>query len=219
MGIPIGRNILFLLSCIRSTDRFLRWKRGWLNLLHGEALHLPVRRERRVAANANRQYGWKIDMQGCIFEFRIETSLASRWHLPRIDLQHPPIRYPAIIRPPYTHRHRYLRRQHIRCYRWGVIGPPCDIPFEIHRKKPIQTGRLRFTFNDTICRLCLQTEWLTSPATKSVRGIRLPRVYEKCTTGKPASFLQLVTNFCLLKEKYRDGVRCDYLRMTLNSLY
>ena len=117
-------------------------------MLHGEALHLPVRRERRVAANANRQYGWKIDKQGCIFEFRIGTSLASRWHLPRIDLQHPPIRYPAIIRLPYTYRHRYLRRQHIRCYRCGVIGPPCDIPFEIHRKKPIRTGRLRFTFNE-----------------------------------------------------------------------
>lgn len=47
---------------------------------------------------------------------------------------------------------------------------------------------------------CLQTEWLTHPAAKSVRGIRLPRVYKKCTTGKPARILQLALNFCLLKE-------------------
>ena len=41
---------------------------------------------------------------------------------------------------------------------------------------------------------------VTHPAAKSGRGIRLPRVYKKCTTGKPLSFLQLALNFCLLKE-------------------
>jgi len=38
----------------------------------------------------------------------------------------------------------------------------------------------------------LQVKWLTHPASKSCRGIRLPLVYEKCTTGKPASVLKIV---------------------------
>ena len=64
---------------------------------------------------------------------------------------------------------------------------------------------------------CLQMEWLTHPAAKCGRGIKLPLVYEKCTNRQACTSFTNGTESCLLKEKYCIIVRCNWFHSLHNS--